>query len=269
MSCTVPTADPVGDHASRRSLASHRSFASRRGFASRRRVAGVAAAGLVLAGASVTGCSVVRAVNHVRQAVEGNKAVITAFTKGLKSSEATPFEATYVTTGSSPTKVVYAVQPPKEVSFSESAAGGVAGAGNLDLVANSSGEYSCTQASAGSGWSCQKLGKAEAIAQNQIVGLYTPSHWVAFLDGFSIAAGFAGDKVTTSKLTVNGFAMNCVDFRASGVKGISTICTTAQDILGYVKVASNPTSFELKSYTATPPPALFQLPAGAKITNGG
>jgi hypothetical protein len=251
MSCTIPTVGHVRGHASRRTLS------------------GIAAAGLVLAGASVTGCSVVRAVNHVRQTVEGNKAVITAFTSGLKSSEATPFEATYVTTGSSPTKVVYAVQPPKDASFRESAAGGVGGTGNLDLVSNSSGEYSCAQASGSSSWSCQKLGKAQATAQNQIVGLYTPRHWVAFLEGFSIAAGFAGDKVTKSTMTVNGFAMSCVDFRASGVQGVSTICTTAQNILGYVKVASNPTSFELKSYTATPSASLFQLPGGAKITNGG
>jgi hypothetical protein len=30
---------------------------------------------------------------------------------------------------------------------------------------------------------------------------------------------------------------------ASGVPGTSTICTTAQGILGYVKVASNPNQF--------------------------
>jgi hypothetical protein len=88
---------------------------------------------------------------------------------------------------------------------------------------------------------------------------------VGFLKDFSLVAGLAGDKVTTSTMTVNGFAMSCVDFVAPGVAGTSTICTTAQNILGYVKVASSATSFEIKSYSASPPGSLFQLPAGAKI----
>ena len=82
-----------------------------------------------------------------------------------------------------------------------------------------------------------------------------------------MVAGLAGDKVTTSSMTVNGFAMKCVDFTVKGEKGTSTICTTAQNILGYVKVAANPTSFELKSYTATPPASAFQLPPGATVTS--
>jgi hypothetical protein len=65
---------------------------------------------------------------------------------------------------------------------------------------------------------------------------------------------------------VNGFAMSCVDFKAAGVAGTSTICTTAQGILGYVKVASNSTTFEIKSYSTAPPAALFALPPGAKVT---
>jgi hypothetical protein len=65
---------------------------------------------------------------------------------------------------------------------------------------------------------------------------------------------------------VNGISMHCVDFNAKGVKGTSTICSTAQNILGYVKVAGNPDSFELKSYSSSPAASLFQLPAGAKIT---
>lgn len=82
----------------------------------------------------------------------------------------------------------------------------------------------------------------------------------------SLAAGFAGDKVTSSKLTVNGFRMHCVDFRATGIKGTSRICTTAEGILGYVKVASTPTSFEITSYSAPPPGSLFRLPPGARVT---
>jgi hypothetical protein len=222
----------------------------------------LAVAALLIAG--LAGCGVVQKINSVRHAVDSNRAAIKAFTQGLKSGEAKAFSATYVTTGGSPTTITYAVQPPTEVAFKETALG--SGTADLDLISNSSGEFSCTSAGSASGWACQKLGKAEAVAQNQIVNFYTPSHWAAFLQTFSIAAGIAGDKVTTSSMTVNGFSMHCVDFRAKGVNGMSTICTTAQNILGYVKVAGNATSFELKRYSSSPAASLFQLPAGAKIT---
>lgn len=234
----------------------------RRGIA---KAAGGAAAALLL----VSGCSVINTVNSVRHAVEGNKATIQAFTAGLKNSQAMPFEVTYVTTGSSPATVVYAVQPPKEVAFKESAQGNSSGASGVNLVANATGEYSCSQSTPGSGWSCEKLGTASAAAQNQLFNIYTPSHWVAFLTDFSIAAGLAGDKVTTSSMSVNGFAMKCVDFNAKGIPGTSTICTTQQGILGYVKVASTSASFEIKSYTASPPASDFQLPPGATMVNPG
>ena len=81
-----------------------------------------------------------------------------------------------------------------------------------------------------------------------------------------MVAGLAGDKVSSSTMTVNGFAMQCVDLVAGGVAGTSTICSTAQGVLGYVKVASNPTSFEIQSYSTTPSPSLFELPAGATVT---
>lgn len=222
----------------------------------------LAVAALLMAG--LTGCGVVQKINNISHAVNANRAAIKAFTQGLKSGEATAFSATYVTTGGSPTTITYAVKPPADVTFMEAAQGG--GAANLDLVSNSSGEYSCTSAGTASGWSCQKLGKAEAVAQNQIVNFYTPSHWVSFLDAFSIAAGVAGDKVTTSSMTVNGFSMHCVDFSTKGVKGTSAVCSTTQNILGYVKVAGDPTSFELKRFSSSPAASLFQLPAGAKIT---
>lgn len=225
----------------------------------------LAVAALLIAG--LTGCGLVHKINSVRHAVDANRAAIQAFTQGLKSGEATPFRATYVTTGGSPITITYAVQPPTDVAFKEKAVG--SGTANLDLVSNSSGEYNCTSAGATSGWACQKLGKAQAVAQNQIVNFYTPSHWVAFLQLFSTAAGLAGDKVTTSSMTVNGISMHCVNFAAKGVKGMSTICSTPQNILGYVKVAGDATSFQLKSYSASPAASLFQLPAGAKITRTG
>ncbi len=225
--------------------------------------AALAAVGALTAGA-LSGCSVVRSINNVRHGIDSNRSAIKTFTQGLKAGEAKAFSATYVTTGSSPTKIVYSVQPPREVSFKQTSTG--ASSSSLDLVSNVTGEYSCNSAGGSSGWTCTKLGRAQAIAQNQLISLYTPSHWITFLETFSVAAGFAGDKVTDSTRTINGISMHCVDFMAKGVKGRSTICSTPQNILGYVKVAGNPTSFELKSYTTSPSPALFKLPPGAKVT---
>jgi hypothetical protein len=224
----------------------------------------VVAVAIVLGSVGLTSCGVVKAVRKVEQDVKGNKATIDTFTNKISSSEGTTFEATYVTTGSSPATVVYAVQPPKGLAFVDTPTG--ASTSTLDIIVNSSGEYSCSASGSVSGPTCQKLGTADASAENQIFDFYTPSHWTTFLRDFSLAAGLAGDKVTSSTMSVNGFSMQCVDFNASGVPGTSTICTTSQGILGYVKVATNATSFEIKSYSASPPASLFQLPAGATIT---
>ena len=227
------------------------------------------ASALTLTSTGLAGCGVVSTVKNVANNIQSNKDTIDAFTTGMRSNTTAAFEATYVTTGQSPATIVYAVRPPKDLLFTDTSTGGSTGSGAADLIVNASGEFACTTAdSSGSAVkpaSCQKLGTAQAAVQNQILDLYTPAHWVTFLQGLSLAAGFAGDKVTRSSLTVNGFDMHCVDFAAPGVPGTSTICTTAQGLLGYVKVASEPTSFELKSYSTSPPASLFELPPGATV----
>jgi hypothetical protein len=138
---------------------------------------------------------------------------------------------------------------------------------NVNIVVNSSGEYSCSLPSgSGSVPSCQRVQPANQVTQNQIFDLYTAAHWVAFLKGFSLAAGLAGDRVSSSTMEVNGFTMSCVDLNAPGIPGTSTICTTTQGILGYVKVASDATNFEITSFTTSPSPSLFELPPGAAVT---
>jgi hypothetical protein len=219
---------------------------------------------IVVGSVGLTGCGVVNAVRTVEHDVTANRAAIDTFTNKVKAGEGATFEATYVTTGGSPATVVYAVQPLRGLAFEDTPTGSTTS--TIDIIVNSSGEYSCSRGPSVSGPTCQKLGTADATAQNQIFDLYTPSHWTTFLKDFSLAAGLAGDKVTSSTMSVNGFSLQCVDFNATGVAGTSTICTTAQGILGYVKVASDSTSFEIKSYSASPPASLFQLPPGATIT---
>jgi len=223
-------------------------------------VATVAAVGLL-----ATGCSVVGKVRQDVHNVESNKATVDSFTQNLQSNQNTPFEATYMTTGTSPATVVYAVDPSSGgLAFHETQTG--AGASNVQLIVNSSGEYVCNQSGSGGAWSCQKLGKADAATQNRIFDLYTPSHWISFLKGVSLVAGLAGDTVTSSTMSLNGFSMNCVDLVAHGVPGTSTICSTSQGILGYVKVASDSTSFAITNYSSSPSASLFQLPPGATLT---
>lgn len=226
------------------------------------RLSGVACA-LMLALAGAAGCSVLGKVNHIQHAIHQNQATIRTFAADLKQAKTKPFEVKYVTTGNSPTVITYAVRPPSDLAFTEAAPGSQAG--STRLIANSSGEYSCSQASPSSGWTCQKMNRASAAAQNELFSIYTPAHWAGFLEALSIGAGLTGNKVTTSTRNVNGFALSCVNL-AGKHQGTSSICTTAQGILGYVKVASQSTSFQIKSYTAAPPDSAFRLPAGAKIT---
>lgn len=225
----------------------------------RRRAAGLAVVALMLAG-----CGAAKDASSVADNVSATKAIIDQFTSTIKSGGSTAFEATYVTTGSAQNTIVYAVRPPDGLAFRENQSNG---SGRLDIVGNSSGEYACLpQSASGSGWSCQKLAASSAAVQNKIFEFYTPAHWVAFLRGFSLAAGIAGDKVSSSKETRNGFSMQCVAVTAHSASGSSKICSTAQGILGYVKVGSDPNSFELQSYSASPSDSLFKLPPGAKIT---
>jgi hypothetical protein len=232
--------------------------------AGRRAVAAVGAA-LLLTGLGLSGCGVVSAVNKIKNTVQGNKGIIDTFTGRLSATSGTTFEATYVTTGGSPATVVYAARPPDRlaVMFTPAGSGRAGGLGRTDVVVNASGEYSCALLPGpGSHWTCRR----SAAAASKIVGIYTPSHWVTFLQDFSLAAGFAGDKITRSVRTVNGFHLDCVDFRAAGVPGTSTICSTSQGILGYVRVATDSTSFEIKAYSPSPPASLFALPRGARVT---
>jgi hypothetical protein len=235
-----------------------------------RRVAVAVALAAVAAG-GFSACSAISKVRNTVDDIRGNKATIDAFDTKLASGTAATFEATYVTTGSAPATIVYAVHPPTGVAFDDTPSGGTGDTTPVHIVVNSSGEFACSQPSdsggeSGAPWTCQKLGTADAATENKIFDFYTPAHWVGFLREFSLAAGLAGDKVSSSTMTVNGFAMNCVDFNAPGVAGTSTICTTAQGILGYVNVASDSASFEIEKFSTSPTSSLFALPPGATIT---
>jgi hypothetical protein len=228
--------------------------------------AAVAIVVVMVAAFGFSACSAIRKVRDAVRDVRGNQATIDSFSTKLQSGTATPFEATYVTTGSAPATIVYAVQPPEGLAFDDTPTGGSGDTTPVHIVVNSSGEFACSQSGSGSQWTCEKLGTADAATENKVFDFYTAAHWINFLKEFSLVAGLAGDKVSSSTMTVNGFAMTCVDLVAPGTPGSSTICTTAQGILGYVNVASAAVSFEIERFSTSPPSSLFALPPGATIT---
>ena len=221
---------------------------------------------VAVCGVAASACGAIHKISNTVHDIRGNKATIDSFSSSLQSGPTT-FSATYVTTGSTPATVVYAAEAhSKVVSFSDTPTGGAGDTTPVHLISNSAGYFLCAKSSPSAAVSCQKLGSAEASNQQEVLGFYTPTHWITFLRDFSLAAGFAGDKVTSSTMSLNGFSMKCVDFRAAGVAGTSTICSTSQGLLGYVKVATDTTSFEIEKYTTSPPSSLFVLPPGAKVT---
>jgi hypothetical protein len=211
----------------------------------------------------LSACSAIHTIKNAINDARGNKAVIDGFNSKLNTAPQT-FEAAYTTTGSAPATVTYAAQLPNDVAFSLTPSGGSGNTAPVHLVQNASGEFACSQASGQ--WNCDKISGVTASAQNSLIDLYTPGHWTQFLSGVALVAGAAGDKVSTSTMSLNGFSMNCIDLQTPGTSGKSTICTTSQGVLGYVQVVGTSTTFEITSYSSSPAASLFQLPPGAKIT---
>jgi hypothetical protein len=218
---------------------------------------------IVLGTVALASCSAISTIKNDIHDIRGNKAVIDGFNTKLNAAPTT-FEAVYATSGNAPATVTYAAQLPNDVAFSLTPSGGSGNTAPVHFVQNSSGEYACQQTSGQ--WSCDRISGVSASSQNALIDLYTPGHWVKFLSLFALAAGIAGDKVTTSTMSLNGFSMNCIDLQTPGTAGKSTVCTTSQGVLGFAQVAGDSTSFAITSYSSSPAASLFQLPPGAKVT---
>lgn len=242
-----------------------------------------------MVGVAISGCSVVKAIHNAIKATESLKNL----NSQLQKSETATFEVTYQTTGSSPSTIIVAQQPPHNYLTAVPAS---AGSGAFEYVANANGSYACSQSStstsgagstggsgssgtattarAGAGWTCERFAAGQASTYNAIGQIYTGAYWYTILAAVSTAAAFVGDNVKSSTMSVNGFNLQCTSITAknTGSTGssspqVGTWCTTSQGILGYVSASGSSSAFEIKSYTTTPSSSLFQLPAGAKVTN--
>ena len=72
--------------------------------------AGMVPVAFLVGSVGLTSCTAIDRVKSAVDDIRGNQATIDAFSSKLQSGAATPFEATYVTTGSAPATIVYAVR---------------------------------------------------------------------------------------------------------------------------------------------------------------
>ncbi|MGO8721892.1 MAG: hypothetical protein ACLQRM_03980 [Acidimicrobiales bacterium] len=224
-------------------------------------VVGTAALGL-------TGCSALnKAVNVVKTVhnLMHGSAAINSLTSKIQTGDATTsYDATWVTTGSSPATISYAATPPHDFAFVDTTS-----TGQLRLFAGSAGEYECNKQSAsGDTWSCIKAQGAEINTDKLVYALYSGAYWIDFLKIYSVAAALHGVTITSSTMTVHGFNLQCAVV-VSGTKpnqSTSEVCVTSQGILGYVSVSAKSADFEIKSYSTSPPSSLFEVPPGATVT---
>jgi hypothetical protein len=219
---------------------------------------------LSVAALGLSGCGVVKAIEHhvenkVLNALTGHNKTMDAFTTKISANLNTPYEATYVTTGSSPATITFASSPPTDFFFQ---GGGSTGR----LLQNSTGSYTCLQKTTG-GWSCTKLSTSTFDTAKLAYALYSGKYWVTFLRIYSTVAGLAGVTIKASTMTVNGYPLSCVVVNGGKQNpGTSTWCETSTGILAYVQAVNNGTAFELKSYNSNPSSSLFALPAGATVS---
>jgi hypothetical protein len=240
------------------------------------------AGAVLLSGLSLAGCEAGHAVKKISHPAAGNhlvastpvaagKGSVRAFIAELQAGAATPFEAKYLISGKRAAEIVYAIRPPDGLLIKVTSVGR---GKRTQILANGAGEYRCQSPGTGPArWTCQRLGRASAAAQNKAFAVYTAGHWAAYLKTVALAAG---TMVTTPPMPAAGSGMtsegardaraNCISFRPAGATGFSVICAAAPGVLGSVILCTGPTSFLLESYGPAPPATLFQVPPGARIT---
>ena len=235
--------------------------------ASRRQTIAVAVVVIPLA-LGLTGCSAiskaVNAVKAVHNLLHGSAAINSLSAKIKAGDSTTSYDATWVTTGSSPATISYAATPPHDFAFVDTTSSGA----QTRLFASTAGQFECSRSSASAAWQCLKTDLSGLNTSKLAYALYSGAYWIDFLKIYSVAAALHGLTISSASMTVNGFKLTCAVV-VSGKKPNQTtseVCVTAQGILGYVSAAAKSAEFEIKSYSWSPPASLFEVPAGATVT---
>jgi len=184
-----------------------------------------------------------------------------------KAKNAT-FQAVYTSTssGGGTQTITLAQAPPKQLFSTTDSSGSVS-----SIVNTGTGTYSC-DTSSGSTPTCTSMaGMGGAGALSAVIGVYNGTTALSVINGWQSieAAHLAGVSLSFTNTTIAGQPVRCADWKYQG--SAATYCVTDGGVLAKVQSSGGSgssgggSSFELTSFTTSPPAGTFDLPAGATV----
>ncbi|HUY22782.1 MAG TPA: hypothetical protein VMV22_10655 [Acidimicrobiales bacterium] len=175
-----------------------------------------------------------------------------ALSSSIQTAEHATFKAVYTSQSSSGTETITIEQKPPKSVF---------GSGTTSVINDGTHTYVCTP----TGGSTQCM--SESGSTNPLSSLATLFSPQALLSVFQqaeaqAAAHAQGYTLTFSDGTYAGQHAKCVS-ATGGAQGSGKYCVTDSGILAYVQSSSN--TFQLSSYSSSPPDSDFALPSGATV----
>ena len=139
------------------------------------------------------------------------------------------------------------------------------------MINTGSGTYTC-DTSSGSTPTCTSLASAGgASALSAVVGVYDGTTALSVINGWESieAAHLGGISLSFTNTTIAGQPVRCANWKYQSSS--ATYCVTDSGVLAKVEStggsnsSSSGSSFELTSFTTSPPASAFDLPTGATV----
>ena len=192
-------------------------------------------------------------------------AKLDALAGDVQSAQKSTFKAVYTSTSGGSTSTITLAQSPPRQLFSATDSSG----STTSLINTGTTTYSCS-GGGDSAVTCTSIGgRLAGAALTGLVNVYNGSAALTVFDAWksAIVARVPGVSLTFTNTTIAGQPSTCANWDRSG--DTATYCVTSTGVLAKVDTSSGSsgsgTSFELTSYSASPPASAFAVPAGATV----
>jgi hypothetical protein len=233
-------------------------------------IATLATAGALLAacgGSSSSATTTTAGGSSTSTTSGGGTSQLRSFGGTIRSAKNATFKAVYTSTSTGGTTQTITLEqsPPKQVFSTTDSSGTVS-----TLLNTGATTYACTTESGGTA-TCTSMGSVVgAGALSALIGVYDGSAALTAIEGWQtiVASHLTGVSLTFTNTTIAGQPVRCANWKYHGSSAV--YCVTDKGVLA--KVVSSDTSgststssFELTSFTTSPPASDFELPAGATV----